>query len=284
MPLEELLRIVGAAPFSLVILALLWKADDALGEGLKKDISSYIQSISVTSPAMNWSIAVSNVYDRFFGSRFFSFRFFATSILVSVLAFIAIAIPVSIAKYYGTPPPEQTMEFYEALGYLIATALLLNALADYISNIETRLMVRLWDEGRISGLLALVLDFFLTTFIFLIAFSFIGFLTDLYELLAFDKSFSLWNLYYRTHWPILELVRFRSSEGFLIITAFLTTYITSIWIWIIVFCSNLPIYDSRTTIGRLLSYALPISDRPLRSIGVIGAVLTLLLTAIASRF
>lgn len=164
--------------------------DMIVGWYVRLDEFNYRQS-------MNQSIAFCNrLFDRIYGKRHFSWRCILVSCAISITSVCLIAsftevyqqkIVKTISKIYQPQPPpvvptEGIADFIILeLAFVIAffLALIANPLADYISLIETRYLLRRAAKGGLRYLpLWLLLDVFLTVsillfFHFLIAFLFI---------------------------------------------------------------------------------------------------------------
>lgn len=142
--------------------------DMIVGWYVRLDEFNYRQS-------MKQSIAFCNrLFDRIYGKRHFSWRCILVSYAVSIATVFLIAsftevYHQEIVRYIIHMRTQQPIEGWDplilAIGFIVIffLALFANPLADYISLIETRYLLRLASKGRLRYLpLWLLLDIFLT--------------------------------------------------------------------------------------------------------------------------
>lgn len=139
--------------------------DVIVGWYVRLDEFNYRQS-------MNQSIAFCNrLFDRIYGKKHFSWRCILVSYAISIMSVCLIA---SFTEVY-----QQIVigafEYEAKIDEILVATFVLNPLADYISLIETRLLLRLAVKGRLRYWpLWLLLDVFLTLNILMFVWNMFG--------------------------------------------------------------------------------------------------------------
>lgn len=163
----SLLRDLGILGTGFAIAAgfigLFWKADEALSGPAREALGRWLQRLPVSADP-NWPQVFAGMFDRIFGKRHLSWRCFFLSCLASLIAVGVLTL------VWFTLRPEAVPRILVQAVFLLAIALCFNLLADYVSLLETRYVIRWMSGGRsVRQLLALMaLDAVITAMIFLL--------------------------------------------------------------------------------------------------------------------
>ncbi len=250
------------------LLAMAWKADDAISLEFKRDLSLWLVGLdpaAVGRSVQRWPVHFAALFDRVFGKKHLSWRCFFRSTIASLVAFLLCTL-----IFMQTAPGEWTalvnkqgISVFITLGLTGAIA---NLLPDYISLLETRWVIqRMQWTASLSGQLGwLLLDFVATTAIFFLIVSGL-----LMVVLGYDDSI----VYLSTLVQLSLLVPVEDPELRFLAIPVWTTYFTTVWVWLYFvaqFLMRLATPLSRTL--RFLKYALPVEQRPLRAVGQVMAL------------
>lgn len=269
--------LVAGLAFGGTLLGLAWKADDLTSKELREDLSLHLLCVEPERVGMAvraWPRHFAALFDRVFGSKHLSVRCFVRSCIASLGA-LAVAVIVyahaapadwTYVKHAVASGERMAFFWYFAPAWKVGVFFAaLNLIPDYLSLLETRFVIRrLASVGSMTGQLAwLTLDFAATLAIFLIPVAAFGMLEGM---------------------PAFESARNVLAAGMLspsvpvdgrILAVFLwTTFATSVWVWIYLAAQRLTRLASqiRRSVA-FLQYALPIEERPLRSVGAVMALL-----------
>jgi hypothetical protein len=218
----------------------------------------------------DWPGMFASVFDRVFGKKHISWRCFRRSAIVSVISVGIMSLVVTAVHGAGQGVWDILSDAPLANAILFAAyVVLLNLLPDYVSLLETRLLIRFMSAARILiHPLFLILDAAFTTLIFGIA-----------------VWLTAWMLSSLTSGEPLELselpsliagaATFWNDDAYAVSGIFLySTFVTSAWIWLFV-VSGL-VVRSLSAIGlaiRKLGKIFDVEEKPLRSIGFVSMVL-----------
>jgi len=276
----ELVGVEGAfVAFAFAVTALFWKADDAISDSFRTDISDTLQNLRLPSARATWPSAFISVFDRFFGEKTISFIRFYRSCIISTAFYFCCCCFVII---FGSYAESWHVIFREFLFAFLIVGIGVNLIGDFASLIETR-----WCMGKInsatSALKWLILDALFTVCIIFI-FVFISFLFPLFILhdTFIDRSLRpTLGLSYTSVWIDILGTRY-DSFSLSIFAMIVTTLFTSIWVWAmsIGWAISRNITTIRT-VWRIAQYVLPIRTKPLRAVGIAasGALLLIAISA-----
>ena len=197
-------------------------ADNAVREEVKSEVSSRLQRYSSDWSEPGWIRAFSNSLDVVFGKSHFSFRCLLTSLSISVVSFLLLINVFGnelVAEFdvslllNDEDGQERTFEFSLAPLAIIWIAAVFNGVADYFSLLQTRVVLR----SQLSFFKKAILDFILTLLI----------------------VFTWFTLYFRLNYPtlldsaiIVSELLFNWAEWKTGIAVVLTSFTTSIWLWL----------------------------------------------------
>ena len=270
--------------FALVggVWTLFERAEAVVTNDVKKAVARWLRVVGDSSRATDWTRTFTNVFDAVFGRRHLSVACFVKSSAASVAAVLI------LISLWAAIHPDQAIAaagaghdniyrlhpvLYTSLNVLVA--LLLNTIPDYVSLLETRLVLGAMNRTRSTAKWTgwLLLDIVLTG---AISYGFIRGLEELTLVTGSDRSKTLiaipndmsswidnWFLL-STHkqglWP--EAIWFYSS------------FVTSMWLWLYV--SGGLVYRATATARRawaVSSQVLDIDASPLRAIGFVAILL-----------
>jgi len=258
MPGAEILELIGITPILLAALVGFWKADDAISTEFRSDISEYLKErVFKKGPPIEPGIVLS-IFHRYFGSNALSASFIYRSSTTSILLLLSIS---AVFAFF------LDVDF---IGFIILSFLVgvvPNLLADYLSLVETKFILKKLANRKISKIKAVLCDIALTLSIFtLVALGWLPISDNIHGTLNLPVIDDVVPNNSRLL-PSLDLGPYlNNSLLFSILYIFapslITTFFTSIWLWIAIFGSKL------IQALPFLGYALPIDERPIRSIGV----------------
>lgn len=268
MPFEDILGLLGAGVVLPIFLVAFWKADDAISPTLKNDISRWLLSADVPSPRRPWLDVINGIFVNVFGKSHFSLRCVAASYLISILASFMIFYIVTTWLDSVIAPNFTKFRWPSGsrLVALLSMIFLVNPVADFLNLLISRkALERLAETKSIISLVAIVA--FVSTAPLVLSLMALLFGIVLIEI-AFSTAVSLDDFVWRI--TMLSTTQLGSMFSYgMALTLLMTTFITTIWFWSalagsIVFRALL----SSRTIYAYLTYALPVDDRPIRSIGL----------------
>ncbi len=253
MPGKELFEIVGISPLLLAILLAFWKGDDAISEELRSDISDAINETAKKTDRRVFLAALEAQFKRVFSDSHLSWSCLSRSTLASFF-FLAV-IGLALGILYGASVP-----FYIAVFIVAAIP---NSIGDYISLGETRYVLRLVRQKKISPLGGVLVDSILTMIIFYITLI----------ALSSNETIFLWlnditpsTTEFGIAKDALLLGREVHLAGLVLLAPLLTTYLTSVWVW------SAAIGVLLLRVIPVLSYSLPVDSKPIRSIGIAAII------------
>lgn len=284
MPFEGILEFLGASSLLVLVLGPFWKADDAISETLRGDISRWLIQSNIPIPRYPWVAIVNGVFVGLFGEKHLSLRCISISYLVSIAASIIIfyifvawldtLLAPKLAQF-GWPRGSQ-------LSILLYLLLLINPIADFINLFLSRkIITRLIEVSSGLRMVFLMILIVVLPFVCSVVVLWIG-------LVMMEVYFGEIN----PDLPGLNaaLGGLISGSGAMLtygvaFTLLLTTFVSTVWVWsAIVGAFLIRLLSSSRTIHAYLTYALPVDERPVRSIGVFLTLLAacvLLIRALA---
>lgn len=231
----------------MTLTSALWaisdRADTVLSEEARRALTSWLRRLPAGKPT-NWPAAVARIFDRVFSESYFSWSCFARCSVASLVVVTAIAL-LNLQPLLGPFLPL----------HILLIAVVLNFVPNYISYLETRLVLHWMSRNPTSWRIAkgLVLDFLLTTGI----------------------AFALQAL----AWKGLTLLTGPTdvhSSGFtsavtLEAVFISSTYFSSVWVWLYAFAGGALVVAVRfNLLARHLNRLLDVDNKPVRSLGFVA--------------
>lgn len=286
---EEVLEALGALPIALAVLAPFWIGDDALSPAFRDDVARWLRGVAVVGGPGDAHSTVARVvlslFERVFGGRAASRRFIGRSAAMSLALTTTAIVAVEAVNHAEREPvwvisdPGRTMR-------LFAWLTLTNVVADYASLVETRFVLSRMGSSVSRDLALVTLDALLTLAVFLAAY--LGVFVVLISLLPtfssgapdVEGAFTLLLAYVDrlrvggdAYW--VWGLRLTEDQALLAIPL-VTTFVTSAWIWAAALGGlGIRLLSASGPIMRGLIYALPVDERPVRSIGVVATLIVL---------
>ena len=191
----------------------------------------------------NWSRSFTEIFDAIFGENHFSLRCIATSVFASIVAVLGLWLLLGIDEGFRS-----RLDTVQGLGTVLAIGLAVNVTADYISLLQTRILLDHVGNLRNPVLQALVLlvDLVLTALIIWIALRVFQF-TPWFNKLTGGGGADLGEV----------LLIFSPFAVF-----FYSTFATSIWTWVFVLSSWVMRGMARLRLGRWLD----VEGKPVKSL------------------
>lgn len=281
---EELFKALGAFGIGILlavsVAGLFWKLDDAIAEEPRQALSRFLQRLSVEPPYPNLPEIVAGAFVRVFGKKHLSWRCFFMSCLFSILAVGVLTLVYSQTEFHRL---QSVYRLVSWSGFAVL-AFSVNLIPDYISLMETRVVVRFME--RTQGFPALLgylgLDVLLTLLIFvgvggllyMLLFPVIGVITS-GEMRTIDWSFDRLGIFWDTVFG-MDAVTFSGLDGAVGIFLY-STFVTSVWVWLTALgWGAIRLVAKAPPLLRAMQYMLPIEERPMRSIGEVAAVIVCL--------
>jgi len=247
-------------------------ADDELDPDKRKALAKDLEGI-ITQDSGAWISDFIDVFDRFFGKKHFRRRCFNRSALISIFTFFVLTcihiIDVILAFHSGVPSDkfsEYSFALASVIGFtFIGVAFFVNILADYLSLLETRILLNtkipVVSKILFDAILTFVITYLWTTFCL-----WIFYILNNSELKGFTEMLQIiWIGYFFNDGSIIP-------ELMTIIV--LTSYTTSIWLWLHGLSRLLIRFISGVN---FFAGWLNIKERPLRAIGTtINAIVLLI--------
>lgn len=234
----------------------------------KRKVADWLNSIATKSISQTmvesprWFI---EAFDRIFGDRHLSLRCFARSCVASIMAVLVITIvwvvldPISCKRFFSS-------EGVSGISFILCVALVLNLVPDYLSLLETRLILRRVAHAGVKSLIGVViLDVIITGGIFICWF--VAIVLILYQVSGVSMGVDVDALL-----EILsEFIFFRNEvdpPDWSIF--FYSTYFTSVWLHLFIVSSvATKLLYSVGRIGNWVLVLLEIEGKPFQSMGLI---------------
>lgn len=206
--------------------------DKILTENTRSELSNWLLTVHKTKHDLAWENATIEYFDRFFGRDLFAFKYMRRCVLVTSVGvmfswtYCWLVFDEPIFKLLGrggiiNDPDMKESVYIFILTYVCAT--LASVIPDYISTIETRLVLNVAHDYRRKRLRLLFLDFLLTTAILF----FFGILSTVAGGgLALWLKPGSWFGFTLDNGGVMDFVVFGSMASGIV-----STYLTSIWIW-----------------------------------------------------
>ena len=281
-----------------IVAKVFWKSDDGISTQLKEDISLRLMCLKIPALTRGFYDLFVGIFDatlrveskddrnRSIFRRMLSFSCFIRSTLISVISCLFFFLLIYLL---GVFPNLNNNEIFIKISpgsivTLVAVALFVNAIPDYLSVIETRyILARINRSNSRYKAFYLVLDVFLTYMIF------IYYVTLVVVVFGdFDTNYSAVKYLAFLLVPfIAPMALFQFSDRGLEVVAvlFFSTFMTSIWIWFFMISDFLvrKIGFLRKSL-KIVKYVLPIEEFPLRSLGKVCGVILGILFGLVSLF
>ncbi len=287
MPWGDLVKLLGGSTFILALLAFFWKGDDCISKEFRDDLAAWL--ILLKPPPGNSPVAQSvlAIFEKVFGDRHWSWKCYTRSFLVST----AFACSILFFQLMQIDEARMGMEkFYNDFSlnlswWIPATAtpiILFNAFSDIFALYVTRrVLVLCAVEQRVKFLSAVVVDYLFTSIIigftcllFLLP---VAILTDAtFPMHAFTLPLVFLGAAISLPAYLFGLISIGSNEveyffSVLYRTFVFTAFITSFWLWAAALGTLIIRLLARSgPILNALQYALPIEEKPIRSMGIVG--------------
>ena len=243
------------------VWALFDRASNVIKPDARNRISQWVTGLDFAAKK-NWPATFAEVFDQIFGKKHLSWRCFFRSALASMIAVLLLALLWRAAFSELAIVGDDPIKF--AWGVL-AIGALLNLIPDYMSLLQSRIVIRYMAKKRSSTWIAglLVLDLVLTAAVVLVAFSILALLMDT----AFGAK---WN--WKRYWDLVAdgfLARGWNLFGIF----FYSTFFTSVWVWLYALSGFAVSGLAKTQRGlNFLRNTLDFENKPLKSMGFVSMI------------
>lgn len=259
------------------IWALFDRAETVVRPELRERLSAWL-TCKRTVQGKDWPALFAAMFDRVFGEKHLSRRCFRRSAIVSVLS-VGIMILVTIAVL-GAEDWRAISPFDELILIAIAFigfAVMLNVFPDYVSLLETRLLIRFMSTvSPFVHPLVLIVDGLFTALLFFAVCWLASGLGYFLHILVPSKTISPPDPQFKA---VLSMVIngatfWKGDRGALFGIFFYSTFSTSVWIWLFVASSLVVRLLSTLRLSvRKIGSIFDVENKPLRSIGFVSMVL-----------
>jgi hypothetical protein len=249
--------------------------EETLNDDTKRLITNWLKPRTTSSPSQNWPETFTRIFDKTFGTKHLSWKCFARSSIVSVLIFILCATAQMFRKRVLGDAPSEI-----AISVLIALFVgsLTNVIPDYVSLLETRLVLRYMSRTEQAGkwVLLILLDGLVTiawatAFVLGIQRVYAFLFPHLY-LFAFRHPNLFWQ-YAAAYGEDILWVWVLDFRWTFVVPAFFT----SVWLWLYAGSGLFIRLLQETKHGaQLVPRYFDVEKKPLQSIGIVGATLAVL--------
>jgi len=230
------------------------KAEQTLSDETRRTVAARLREADARVAIESIPSQFALLFDRVFGERHLSWRCFKRSSVASLVAAAVSALvisPVWTRMMFGDVPLETDVLSWVAAG--AAVAVLINLVVDYLSLLETRLVLR-YIESSGWLLLGLVADFVVTALI----------------------GWVVWGAVFRFVWePVSDTANIVSvSVLSSVFIGFLSTFMTSVWLWL--FAGSVPLSRLLLGMNSGVGFLLRVTDierQPFRSMGFVSVIL-----------
>jgi hypothetical protein len=241
------------------------EVEEKLNADAKVEIWMWLAEPHAADAVRRWPDTFTRTFDVVFGTRHLSWRCFSRSCIASA---------VLATAFYIFPSPAIRFDRWYQWALFPLQLLLLNALPDYVSLLETRSVLR-WmsrSKSRLVWLFGILIDLWATLYIASVP----AVLIILSESSAWDRQQLLgWKLLWAM--PILGLFD-TPQNRFVVFPAFFTTA----WVWLYALSGYAIIAARRLdAVVRWMNRRLDVEAKPLQAVGLIAAVLSTLVYWVA---
>lgn len=247
------------------IWALFDRAETVAHPKIRERMSDWLTSKTPIQIA-NWPAMFASVFDRVFGEKHLSWKCFLRSAIVSALSVGIMSIVVT--AIIGTSRWKALISPNPIGGVICFAGVVLccNVLPDYVSLLETRLIIRFLSNARVLiHPVFLVVDAAFTAMIFGISLSLFDYAmkitmgvqqNDLISMVVGGATF--WN---DNHFSMLGIFLY-------------STFATTVWIWLFVVSGLVVRFLSALGLSiRKIGTIFNVKEKPLRSMGFVSMVL-----------
>jgi hypothetical protein len=262
--------------------------NESISSEIKKKISRWLRNIKPDRVNEGWPHHFISIFDTIFTNRHFSIKCFFRSCIASLIAIFILTLVWCLLRNTQIRDFINDTEFFNRALLLIPGIVLINLLADYVSLLETRYLIKLLGNkySTVKLWIIIAVDTVLT-FVILMAFTIPYFNFIYFRHLAPDVTSSTTIDYLFSEDVIKTTLNFDVLETgwFSMSPLFYSTFFTSVWLWIYIAAGSLVKIGYR--LRQKLSLTLTIFDiekKPLYYIGFVAIFLQTLIYIISFVF
>ncbi len=270
MPWGDLVELLGGSAIILAVLAVFWKGDDCISKEFRDDLAAWL--ILLKPPPGNSPVvqSVLAMFEKFFGERHLSWKCLSRSFVLSAVFFFSVVLLMRLFLPDSRQPLGDEEITASNIFMLLLAGLLFNGIGDYPALYVTRKVLQQSLKKSMSLSWAIFFDLVFTALII--------FVIILVIIWLFTQAFGATSSGLLTT-AFVFLYGFLGAFGFdadgidspLGFAVLFTAFITSIWLWAAALGTLLIRLLARSgPILSALQYALPIEEKPIRSMGIVG--------------
>lgn len=278
MPWSDLAELFGASATVMAVLVVFWKGDDCLSKASRSDLAAWLVQLRPPTQTNPMAQSMLALFESVFEKSHFTWFCFVISFVFSIVFAILFYV-----LQFGIFPEVRQSHFadqdatgYSALTTVLFLGIILNGLGDFPSLYVTRKVLE-WTAGaKIQFWFAIFVDLVLTTLVFFGVLFVADWLFSGLEARAINDYPHFMR---RVLLVVLGLEEpsdeDESASGVAVMRSFaFTAYITSIWLWAAALGSLALRLAARSGPAlRAFQYVLPIDEKPVRSLGILGFLL-----------
>lgn len=270
---QELLELLGASALLVIVLSVFWKADDAVSPEFRSDVSDWLLRLKPPNANSPVGLVVYQIFTRVFGSRHLSWRCLLASVAVSLGATLAVLVFLASINDSGRMVLQDLrLNRFKGSGWLLIV-LFVNPAVDFVSLSVTRWVLFRTAKNKMRIGLAVTIDFFGSGAV----------LVALFWLIMRLLTAIIWSMATIMDWlfiPPSSPLAVELESAYLLVTSVLilaSAFVSSAWLWA-AWLSTLMIraLAKSSALLKTLQYVLPIKEKPIRAIGELAFLASLL--------
>ena len=253
------------------IWALFDRAETVLRKDVRTNLSQWLQSNH--SDTQSWPETFANIFDHVFGEKHLSFKCFFRSCLASIfsVAIFTLILTTTQPGVLEVFKDEASSNILDFLFMFLFVTFALNLIPDYLSLLETRLVLKYMRGMKVFGrFIALLTDLVITALIFSVAL--------IVWITVATGDLEILPVFYEVVMRFTEVFsRPEDNNSQILLIWLFSTFTTSIWIWVFVLSSLIVKGILLTGISiRWLGRYFDIDNKPLKTLGFICMIFTTL--------
>ena len=268
-----------------VFIFFLLRADGEVHHELRNRFAAFLLAAPEERASTGFISWFLDIFNLSFEERILTWKFFLRSAVASLLSLITVLIVYAIVIVEKLPDPSVLPIL---MGGILAFAIICNLFPDWISLIESKLIIQSMKNQKFINVVGLLIcDLVLTTAIILVSVAVFYFVvswgSDALGVYPFGRGSGV-DLDFDDILPLyLDGLTFGSSRlsehslNGLVGVYIYTTYFTSVWVWLYSIAVSLMRIGG---IMRPVRKILPVDKRPFRSVGLVMVIPTVLVSLI----
>ncbi|MDH5232639.1 MAG: hypothetical protein OEY38_21480 [Gammaproteobacteria bacterium] len=259
-----------------------------------KSLATFLKESSISHWLNNWPSEFAKFFDSVFDHKHFTLKCFLRSCIASTVALILTIVGFFLIADIGWAQYWQSWSGVPTDRIVLAFTIILlgNFIPDYLSLLETRFILsRITSSPTLfRTFFLLVLDLFLTALVFIV---FITIFNQIYFGTIYESVFDsilerfLHYVTFYSAWLADPHVNLQQTDTFENAIQFVTTFLTSIWLWCFAFITFLLTITNKL-VGRiwrwLCVHFFDLEEKPILALGWASSATILVIFLVLSPF